>query len=162
MCVFFVVCFIPFLPRVKRKIFLSSRRFVLSLSCLSKKKKKERKRERGGRKKTQSSLCCSSGGSSFGTTNINIHRRREMCNRNPETGTFLARPNAKTHTPQRKNTHHVFICCRIRAKVRVPRGAGQDRGQQKNRTTLFSSRGVITRRGREEIGRRFGERRLGR
>ena len=158
MCVFFVVCFIPFLPRVKRKIFLSSRRFVLSLSCLSKKKKKERKRERGGRKKTQSR--CSSGSSC--TTNINIHRRREMCNRNPETGTFLARPNAKTHTPQRKNTHHVFICCRIRAKVRVPRGAGQDRGQQKNRTTLFSSRGVITRRGREEIGRRFGERRLGR
>ena len=157
MCVFFVVCFIPFLPRVKRKIFLSSRRFVLSLSCLSKKKKKERKRERGGRKKTQSR--CSSGSS---CTNINIHRRREMCNRNPETGTFLARPNAKTHTPQRKNTHHVFICCRIRAKVRVPRGAGQDRGQQKNRTTLFSSRGVITRRGREEIGRRFGERRLGR
>ena len=49
MCVFFVV-FIPFLPRVKRKIFLSSRRFVLSLSCLSKKKKKERKRERGEKK----------------------------------------------------------------------------------------------------------------
>ena len=51
MCVFFVVCFIPFLPRVKRKIFLSSRRFVLSLSCLSKKKKKrEKKRERGEKK----------------------------------------------------------------------------------------------------------------
>ena len=31
-----------------------------------------------------------------------------MCNRNPETGTFLARPNAKTHTPQRKTCLHLL------------------------------------------------------
>ena len=57
MCVcLFVVCFIPFLPRVKRKIFLSSRRFVLSLSCLSKKKKKKERKEREGEKKNSIAL----------------------------------------------------------------------------------------------------------
>ena len=118
----------------------------------------EEEEKKEGRKKT--ALSFSLVREWFSLWNKNIHHHHHRLGfvidtypiRKPA---LFSRVRTPKHTRQR-NTH-VFICCSIRAKVRVPRGAGQDRGQQKiaqrssRRVASYASR---PRRNRSETWRK--------